>query len=261
MDWRFADPQADTLVGMNVSELLASPLARDLISQLGSRQHLTDADVKKIFDGLSGVDQVAVSIRDSRIVIMVTGRVAELTLPASEAGWKTASISADAMLVGHADAVDQAAHRIAMKEAPSDLTQMAEEQQASGEFWAIGPARLMGQEGLDAGVKRFSLTVALRDRLTSDVAVEFSVIPNPKKLEKCESTACVTPEVKVIHMRTSIEASEAQEKFREIAAGPLGEPLGALITSARSLPMRDTTVRKQTKPVIYGLDGGPMVVN
>ena len=262
VDWRFADPQADTLVGMNVTELLASPLARGLISQLGARQHLTDADLKKIFDGLSGVDQVAVSIRDNRIVVMVTGRVAELALPTSEAGWKTASISAGAMLVGNADAVDQAAHRITMQGSPSGLAQMAGEQQASGEFWAIGPGRLIGQEAVAAGVKRFSVNVSLRDRLASDVAVEFNGVPNPKMLEKWQATPDpATAEGNMIHVRTSVDASEAQQKFGEIAAGPLGEPLGALITSARSLPMRDTTVRKQTKPVIYGLDGGPRVVN
>jgi hypothetical protein len=40
-----------------------------------------------------------------------------------------------------------------------------------------------------------------------------------------------------------------------------GERLAALVEAARSLPMRAANVPKQTKPVIYGLDGGPKVVN
>src|SRR5437868_8491541 len=56
IDWRFADPSADALLGLNFSGLSASPLARNLIAQLGARQGLTE-DLRKIFDGLSGVDQ------------------------------------------------------------------------------------------------------------------------------------------------------------------------------------------------------------
>jgi hypothetical protein len=33
------------------------------------------------------------------------------------------------------------------------------------------------------------------------------------------------------------------------------------VAAAKYLPARDTSVPKQTKPVIYGLDEGPKVVN
>ena len=58
-----------------------------------------------------------------------------------------------------------------------------------------------------------------------------------------------------------MEAGELQQKFGQIVASPLGDRLEALVEAARYLPMRDTTVPKQTRPVIYGLDGGPKVVN
>src|SRR5580658_5347969 len=70
IDWRFADPQADALAGFHVSGLAASPLGRALISQLAARQNLTEADTQKLFDGLASVDQVALSIRDNRVVAM-----------------------------------------------------------------------------------------------------------------------------------------------------------------------------------------------
>src|SRR4051812_4149919 len=66
IDWRFADPFPDALIGLNFSQLAASPLARNLITQLGTQQGLAAADMEKIFDGLSDVDQVAISVRNSR---------------------------------------------------------------------------------------------------------------------------------------------------------------------------------------------------
>src|SRR5258708_36133185 len=76
IDWRFADPQADALAGFNFSGLSASPIARALIAhlgaiQLGAEQGLTEADIQKVFDRLCGVDQVALSVRENKIVAMV----------------------------------------------------------------------------------------------------------------------------------------------------------------------------------------------
>jgi hypothetical protein len=68
IDWRFADPSADALAVLNCSKLSASPLAHSLIDQLGADQGLRQPEVQNIFRGLSGVDQVALSVREDRIV-------------------------------------------------------------------------------------------------------------------------------------------------------------------------------------------------
>jgi hypothetical protein len=262
IDWRFADPFADALVGFNFSGLSASPLARSLIVQLGASQGLTEADMRKIFDGLSGVDQVALSARGNRVVVMVTGSVADSTFPAPEAGFKALPVSGNAMLVGHADAVDQAAQRIAMKVPPAELTRLAEERQASSEFWAIGAPGLVGQQAVSAGVKRFSLTVSIQNRFTSDLAFEFNGVPSANTLRTWQTKlGAATLEGNVVHVRMSMEGDEVQQKFAKITASPIGQRLAVLVAAARYLPVRDTTVPKQTKPVIYGLDGGPKEVN
>jgi hypothetical protein len=256
-DWRFADPLADTLAGFNVSGLAASPLARNLIAQLGASQGLTEADLRKIFDGLSGVDHVALSIRNNQMVAMVTGNVADSTLPAPEAGWKAVPVSANAMLVGHPEAVDQAAQRIAMKLPLADFTRLAVERQGSNDFWAIGPAALVGPQAVSAGVKRFTLTVSARNRLSSDLAFEFEAAPDADTIEKWQATL----EDNVAHLRMSMEADEVQQGFGPIVASPVGQRLAALVQAARFLPARNTTVPSHTKPVIYGLDSGPREVN
>jgi len=158
--------------------------------------------------------------------------------------------------------VDQALQRIAMKGPPAELARLAEAMQASSEFWTIGSAGLVGPQAVSAGVKRFSLTVSIRNRLMSDLAFEFDRAPNANTLQRWQNDlGAATLEGNTVHMRVSMEAAEVQQKFGQIAAGPVGERLAALVEAARYLPQRDTSVPKRTKPVIYGLEGGPKEVN
>jgi hypothetical protein len=262
IDWRFVDPSADSMAGFNVSRLSSSPLARALMAQLGASQGITGAEIEKLFEGLTGVEQVALSVRENRIVAWVTGRLPESTLPATEAGWKAVRLVGNAMLIGQVDAVDQAVQRLAMEDAWPEWTSMAEERQANCEFWAVGSAALVGPQAVNAGVKRFSLTASIRDRLTSDVAFEFNGTPSAETLQKWQSTMPgATIEGGMVHVGMSMEAEEVQQKFAPIVVSPLGQRLSSLVKAARYLGVRDTTLRKQTRPVIYGLDGGPRELN
>ena len=262
IDWRFADPFADALIGFNFSALSASPLARNLIAQLGASQGLAEPDMQKIFAGLTGVDQIAISVRNNRIVAMITGRVTDSNLPAPEAGLKAVPVFGTGMLIGHSEQVDQAARRIAAKSPPGELARLALERQAGSEFWATGSAGLVGPQAVRSGVKRFSLSVSIRDRLSSDVAFEFDQPPAAAAVRTWQSTpGAATLEGNAIHFRMSMEAGEVQQKFGPIAASPLGQQLAALIKAAQYLPAGDPTVPKHTKPMIYGLDGGPKEVN
>jgi hypothetical protein len=65
--------------------------------------------MQKIFAGLAGVDQIAISVRNNRIVAMITGRVTDSNLPAPEAGLKAVPVFGTGMLIGHSEEVDQAA--------------------------------------------------------------------------------------------------------------------------------------------------------
>jgi hypothetical protein len=259
IDWRFVDPFADAVVGINFGRIADSSLAHALVLQLGAKAGLTEADVKKLFDGLSGLDQIALSVRDNKVVAMLTGAEADAAPPAAEAGMKAVSVSAGVMLFGTAEAVDQAAQRIHSKFPLSDMAKSAQERQAGSEFWAIGSGRLAGPGAVNAGLRRFFLTVWIRNNLISDLAFEFNGVPNARTLQAFSKLGG-TLEGNVLHSRTAIEASELQQKFAAVVASPVGDQLAALISAARSLPAKDTTAPKQTKPVIYGLEGGPKVV-
>jgi len=262
IDWRFVDPLADAVAGFNPSGLAASPLARVLITQLGTSQGMTETDMRKVLDSLLGAEQVALSVREKRIVALITSRGANPTLPALEADWKAVALTGNGMLLGQAEAVEQAVQQIATAAPPAAVTRFAEERQASSDFWVLGPAGMLGPSAVSAGVNRFLLTVSLRDRLTIDAAFEFIGAPDANTLRQWQTTfGAVTLESDVVHVRASMDTDEAQRKFGQIAASPLGERLAGLVKAARYLPARDTTLPKQSRPMIYGLDGGPREIN
>jgi hypothetical protein len=164
------------------------------------------------------------------------------------------------MLVGHADAVDQAIQRLGIKGPPSELTRLAEGRQARSEFWAIASPGLVGPQAVSAGIKRLSLTVWIRDSVTSDVTFEFNGVPSANTLRTWQAKlGNATVEGNAVHLRMSMEAAEVQRMFGQTAASPLGQGLAVLVVAARYLPVPAFPTR--TKPMIYGLDGGPKEVN
>jgi hypothetical protein len=260
INWRFADPLADVLAGFNCSTITASPLARRLISQLGSDQGLSGKDIQKVLDGLSGVSYAALSARDDRAVFMIMRAGTDAVLPALEAGWKAVPVAGNALLIGQTEAVDQAVLRMVGGEPLSELAQLAEQQPGGSEFWAVGSGKLAGPEAVSAGVKRFMLMVSIQDHLSSDAAFEFSAPPDANARRQWASVLVgAVIDGNVAHVRTSIEADEVRERFGPIAASPLGQRLGGLVKAARFLPARDTKITG-TRPVIQGLDGGPREV-
>jgi hypothetical protein len=234
---------------------------------LGAIEGVIEADMKRKLDGLVGVGQVAISTRDSHIVAMITG-VSVSSLPALEAGWKAVSVSADAtadatndtILVGHADAVDQAVQRIAINAPLSESTRLAQERQLNSEFWAVGSGRFVDPQAESTKLQRFSLAVSVQDRFASDSIFEFNEVPSAAAPPFWQMLGDAAIEDNVVHNLTSMEADEAHQRVGQMANSPLGQHLIALIAVGRYLPARDITVLKQTKPVIYGLDSGPRVV-
>lgn len=263
IDWRFADPSAQALAGFNFSDISVSPIARNLIGQLGAAANqggLNEGEVQKIFDSLSGADQVVASVRDNGIVFLITGSATE-NAPTLEPGWKAVRVVGNAMLIGQEEAVDQAAQRISMGSPRSELTRLAEQLSANSEFWAVGSGQLAGPQAVSAGVKRFSLAMAIRDRLTSEAVFEFNQPPDASMLRAWPATyGTATIEGRLVHARMSMEAGEMQQRFSQIAASPLGQNLAALVKSARNLPACCALVTRHTKAVIYGLDSGPKEV-
>jgi len=212
INWRFADSNAETLAGFNVSKLLESPWARRLIAEVAADQGLDEPEILKIFDRLSNVNHVGLSLRGDQVVLMVTGGVADLAFPELDPGWKSVRAGASAMLIGHAQAVDQSLFRISAQSALGDLASIAEQRQAAAEFWAVGS-----------------------DAPAVDALLKWSAASGDSSVDDQES------------------------RLKEIVSSPIGQRLGMLVKAAGKLPGRDAKPDR-TRPVIYGLDGGPREV-
>jgi hypothetical protein len=142
------------------------------------------------------------------------------------------------MLLGHADAVDQAVKRMAASGG------VAEMPQDGGAFWAIASAALAGPE-----VKQLLVTGSMENQVPADLTVEFNAVPAAETLRTWPSGGTV--EGGTLHVGMSMEAIVASPAGRQLAAG--------LIEAARFIPAPGAAAPKHTRPVIYGLDGGPRV--
>ena len=258
IDWRFADPYADTVAVLDSNKLPAAALARSLINQLAANQGLNATEAQSVFRALSAVNQVALSVRDEKIVILVTGRPADAILPALERDWKAVTLGGDALLIGNSSAVEQASQRLTMDIGLGDLPLAAQHRTGGSEFWMAGSAELAGQEAMSAGVKRFELMASMHDGLASDTVFEFDGAPDANAIQSWLGTlGGARLDGTAVHMTMSMNAEDTRQNLSKIAVSSLGQHLGTIVKSARYIPVRDTSATVHTKPVIYGLDGGP----
>jgi hypothetical protein len=250
INWRFADPLADSLVSASFNSLSPSPLARFVMSAVAANQGLKEANMGPIFDAFSSVNQVAVSLRGDQTLIMVSGCSKECSVPALEAGWKALPTD-NGMLIGPAEAVDQAAQRIAANGPLPELARSARNLQANGDIWV---ASSIDPDTVKAGAKRVVVTASVRDRLTGDSVFEFSQAPDAKTIEMLPvGPGIASVEGTKVHVKMSVEIDKVQPNLAEIAVTPLGEYLWVLVKAGQSVPARDPA-KAQPKPKIFGLD-------
>lgn len=250
INWRFADPAANSLASVSFNNLSPSPLARFVMSALAANQGLKEADMGKIFDAFSSVDQVALSIRGEQTLIMVTGCSKESTLPALETGWK-ALPNGNAMLIGPEDAVDQAVERIAADGPLTELARLAGKRQSNGDIWVVSSN---DADAVKAGAKRLIVRASMRDRLTRDQVFEFSQAPDEKAIGALPAGPGITTvDGNKVHVKMAVEIDKVQLSLAEIAGTPLGEYLWALVKAGRYVPARDAA-KALPKPKIAGLD-------
>jgi hypothetical protein len=250
INWRFADPQADSLASASFNNLSPSPLARFVMSALAANQGLKEANMGPIFDAFTSVDQVAVSIRGEQTLIMVSGSSKESTLPALEAGWKAVP-AGNALLIGPAEAVDQAAQRIVADGPLPELARLAVKRQSNGDIWI---ASSTDADAVKAGAKRMVVTASMRDRLTGDAIFEFSQPPDAKAIDLLPVGPGVTSvDGNKVHVKMSVEIDKVQPSLADIAATPLGEYLWVLVKAGKYVPARDPA-KALPKPKIAGLD-------
>jgi len=76
-------------------------------------------------------------------------------------------------------------------------------------------------------MKQFAMTVSVRGRFAGDVGFEFDGPPGANAIQTWQSTlGATTLEGNVLHIKMSMEADEAQQKFGRIVSSPAGSTPG-----------------------------------
>jgi hypothetical protein len=253
IDWRFADPAADGVAGIDVAKLMASPIAHDLVADWAAMLGFSQPEVEKLFESLLGVDQLAISVRDGKAVVMLTGRATAWRMASGNPDWKSAPGPGGTLLFGDAGSVDQALERL-KSQAPA-----ASGQKVNEPIWAVLSRALLGPQEEKAGVERITVSVAMSDRLSIDSSYELSA-PADKQAWPA-SMPGATVDGNGVHWKSSVEAPALEETLARLGSDPAGRSLGALAGVARSLPTNQPAPIDHSKPVIYGLDDGPRQLN
>ena len=95
--------------------------------------------------------------------------------------------SGKGLLIGHAEAVDEAVKRLSIDTPLGDLGSMALDREAHGQFWAAASSKVAAQQAT-TGVKRLWLSALLGTRLVNDTAFEFNAAPDVNAIQPWLST-------------------------------------------------------------------------
>jgi hypothetical protein len=200
VDWRFAHPGTDMLMGLNLKMLLTSPAAAPLRDMVGGMGAMNGERLKMLED----VDEIYVSVRSKYVkgrpageplgVILLLGNFDNgAIMKMFEKQPKVAArfIDRHTIMLGDEESMAGAVARLKGEDGlVSPVIERAKELAAGNDFWIVGsPAPIAGlkprgsmkKQGGMAGeieaifdqLRSFSLGVALRDELKLDLGVNL----------------------------------------------------------------------------------------
>jgi hypothetical protein len=99
---------------------------------------------------------------------------------------------------------------------------------------------MAGPGAVDAGVKRLTLAVSFRSRVTTDLSADFSVVPSADTLRKfLPSLGAVMIDSNTVRLPLSMD---------QICASPIGQHLPDLVAATRYLPAPDPVAPAPSQP-------------
>ena len=200
VDWRFAHPGADILLGFNLKRLAASPAGGLFRQALGSGGSLNQERLRMLED----VEEMYISVRTKYVkgrpsgeplgVILVVGNfengtMTKLLAKQPQLAWRL--IDRRTMLLGDEESMAAAVERLKGDDGlVGPVVGRAKELAAANDFWVVGsPVPLSGlkprgsfkkQGGILGGIEEvfdnlrsFSLGIALRDEIKMDLGLNL----------------------------------------------------------------------------------------
>ena len=270
LDWRFAHPHPDLLIGMDLESLLGSELMCMLLRGWAGKLGATPKEQDQMLAGLGDAKRILISISNRDILAMMVGKIGNLPVGPQAGGLQFTRLSEDTALMGSEAGSLGALTRLKLAALPNPQQDEAKLMARTYDFWVWGRAdRFAGLNAASAGntpVKKIKLGVSFRDGFnlqmildTPDGASATRLLAEMQKGAPSGMTGAV--EGTSVRYAMVLDRDRALQRFAGFMTDSLGKQFAPLITAARQMSARSGGLRPSAgKIVIDGLDDGPKEV-
>ena len=270
LDWRFAHPHPDLLIGIDMESLMGSELMRTLLRDWAGKLGATPKEQDQMLNGLGDTKRVLISISNKEILGMMVGNVGNLPVGPQAGGLLFTRLSEDTALMSSEGASFGALTRLKLAALPNPQQDEAKLMARTYDFWVWGRSdHLAGlNPGMSANspVKRVKMGVTFRDGFnfqlildTPDAASAARLLEGMQKRSPRGMQGAV--EGSSVRYAMVLDRDAALQRFAGFMTDSMGKNFAPLIAAARQMSARQATPpRPAGKIVIEGLDDGPKEV-
>jgi hypothetical protein len=270
IDWRFAHPHPDLLIGVDMENLLASDLMRTLLRDWAGKLGATPEEQDKMLAGLGDAKKLLISIYNREILAMMVGNVGNLPQGTQAGGLKFTRLSEDTALMGSEGGSSGALTRLKLAALPNAQQDEAKLMAGTYDFWAWGRADRLASVGAGTSgntpVKKIKIGVSLRDGFNLQFILDTPDAGSAARL--LESMQKGTPrgmrgavEGNSVRYAMVLDRDAALQRFAGLMTDSVGKQFAPLIAAARQMSARQgVSPRPAGKIIIDGLDDGPKEV-
>lgn len=167
LDWRFAHPHPDLLIGMDLESLLGSELMRTLLRGWAGKLGATSKEQDQMLVGLGDAKRILISISNRDILAMIVGKIGNLPVGPQAGGLEFTRLSEDTALMGSEAGSLGALTRLKVAALPNPQQDEPKLMAHTCDFWFWGRAdRFAGLSASSTGnapVNKIKMGVSFRD--------------------------------------------------------------------------------------------------
>ena len=270
VDWRFAHPHPDLLIGVDLESLMGSELMRTLLRDWAGKLGATPKEQDQMLAGLGNTKRVLISILNKDILAMMVGNVGNLPVGPQAGGLQFTRLSEDTALMGSQGGSFGALTRMKLQALPNAQQDEAKLMARTYDFWVWGRADHLA--GLGQGmsgntpVKKIKMGVTFREGFNFQMILDTPDSASAARL--LEGMQKGTPhgmrgavEGNSVRYAMVLDRDAALQRFAGFMTDSLGKQFAPLIAAARQMSARQAVpARPAGKIVIDGLDDGPKEV-
>jgi hypothetical protein len=280
-DWRFEDPFATLIGGIDMDALWRSEIVRGALAQLlagvpGGESALQNS-------GASGVTRALFSLRDwggePKVLVLLTGQVDEKALAQAMNGrLQVRRVDLENVLLGTGAELVNAAGRMNRPVAESGPSALHQSKTLvdGHDFWIAGRIPRMPQTAQVAdAIQGFALGFSLRKDLRLDVSLNTASVQMAQEIvTKARTSMKETPEGasldvsaqgKSVELRFAMDGARLNQALaKAMPASGFSEMFSSLgiapVSAGSTAPKPAAPAPPRRSAVIYGLDEGPREV-